>query len=892
MLGLSRSFAPQAVRIADYLALLRGFDDGERFYSRSFQIDPWGTTAFLLRLRDEAVAAGWRPDSHDQGQSERLKTLATLEERCANEETRTVEGTHKSARRLSCITDLGPAVLTALEAGARVPIDEISLVDRLEHLPPIWRRMLKALQEAGVKVDQLSLVALADDSDMSRLGASLAAHSPRCSLAGDGTFVIAEADDEVQAADLLTSWLHADNSLDRTTVIIRGSSTSFLDQLLHKAGLPRIGCNRTSSQRSFLQLLPLFLEMSWRPLAVDRYVEFLSLPNSPIPRFAADCFLRALRHQPGIGGGAWQEAWRTALSRKQKALLQQEEIDAASLQKSLAESESAWRQWLEPPCCATEAGMPAAYVVSACTLVRNHAAMMHGVHGKEIFARLALLAQTLAAAAQAAGSETFPRAQLERMLETVMSDGFGSDEGEASAWTAVDHPGQIFAPADTIIWWGFNSDGAPVHSQPWTANEMSFFSERGVLLEDPAMKMVREAQSWRRPAVAPASRLMLIRPRTVCGREIAAHPLYHEIAEYLEKATAATRAKLVVQADQIYKQESLPLVGRLVKRVLARPALLPSKRSRWRINTGAVAPHKASPSSLERLLGCPLTWSLRYAASIRLGNLLSAVDDERLAGNLAHAVFAEIFGKFSELSDSGNSLEELAAAVFDDLCAKVAAPLLLPGKSLERSRLRRSVCEAVVHLQEMISTARFTDVACESLRTASFNDGELEGRLDMLLSGGGNQDYVIDLKLARKSIYRQREMSEGRAIQLAIYAWLCQHDEVEAGAGYYMLGQKQLLSSTVGPFPKHTYVDGEPLSETFSKIVASYAQHMQHLVEGTIYATGAVTDEELQQALANRVSDAEPELSRIEVPGVTMVLEPPCAICHYGRLCGVKEFAL
>jgi ATP-dependent helicase/nuclease subunit B len=875
-LALLRPFAPQAVRIADYLALLRQHDDGNQFYSRSFQTDQWGTASALLRLRDEAVAAGWQSGLTQEGCSNRLKWLATIE---AN-----------APARIACITDLGRQIAEVLERGASLPIDEIVLCDLLDHLPPMWNRMVSAIERNGVSIKQLELSPLTDGSDIANLGHSLLEYSPSCTLNGDGTFAVAEADDEVQAADLVASWLRTQDSNSASTVIIRDASTSILDQFLRKAGLPKIGCNLAKSQQSFLQLLPLCLEMSFRPLDVARYIEFLMLPNCPLPRFAADCFIHALKNQPGIGGSAWKNAWTVALERKRTAIRnhgEQSEMD--NLEKIIGETEQEWRQWLEPPAC-EEDGMLVADVVAACKRVRQYALRLMASRGNAVFARGAVLADTLAAAAEAAGAQKLPRAQLGRMLETVMNDASSADDAEASPWTAVDHPGQIFAPVDTVLWWGFTSERIQPHSHPWSAAELSYFAENGVQLETPATRMVREGQSWRRPFVAPCKRLMLIRPRTVAGREAAAHPLSHELAEYLERSTSATRGKIIVQAHQLYQKPEIAVIGQKVKRVQVAPMNVPAKRSVWQVAPERIAPQAQMPSTLERLLGCPLSWVLRFIAQVRPGNLLSVADGDQLAGNLAHAVFAELF---STNNDSASSAEfsELAGKVFDDMCARTAAPLLMPGKSLELHRLKRSVCEGAAHLRELMRTAGFGEITCESEVSRELEDLRILGRPDMVLHGKeGNADFIVDLKWARQSAYRRRELSEGKAIQLAVYSWLASNEEKPAAAGYYMLSQKQLFSSAAQPFPPYTHVKGPSLKETFAKMIASYAQHMKHLSAGTVYATGVINTA-AEENKTQWLSDVEPEQEASPVPNVELVLEPPCKFCDYGRICGVKEFA-
>src|SRR5699024_2120609 len=85
-LALSRPAVDQAVRIAQYLRLVEQCvaspADRERFWpARSFALDPWSTARQLLRWRDAAVEAGWRPDRGGPDLPPRLAALAAVEGR-------------------------------------------------------------------------------------------------------------------------------------------------------------------------------------------------------------------------------------------------------------------------------------------------------------------------------------------------------------------------------------------------------------------------------------------------------------------------------------------------------------------------------------------------------------------------------------------------------------------------------------------------------------------------------------------------------------------------------------------------------------------------------------------------------------------------------------------
>ena len=51
--------ASRSVRIARWSARMAALAPLGRFYSRSYEVDPWGTAAEVLQMRDTLVEAGW-----------------------------------------------------------------------------------------------------------------------------------------------------------------------------------------------------------------------------------------------------------------------------------------------------------------------------------------------------------------------------------------------------------------------------------------------------------------------------------------------------------------------------------------------------------------------------------------------------------------------------------------------------------------------------------------------------------------------------------------------------------------------------------------------------------------------------------------------------------------
>ncbi|MDZ4834585.1 MAG: PD-(D/E)XK nuclease family protein [Candidatus Melainabacteria bacterium] len=1016
-LGLTARFPAQSVRIAEFMSRLREHDDGSQFYSQSFKTDSWGTAKALLFLRDELIGNGWNPNRDSAASPAsvspaapsletaslesqpieilqletppRLKTLAELSQ---------LHETPERNSNLVCLGDMINPIFERLTLVDRIAIDRITLIDEENLLPPVWQKLFSTLREKGVVVEQwlgsvskgnnkrsepdglilhdsdLSEVArmfkgetlenfesiddekiVVRETDVDRLRAFLHTNK-KTKFTGDGSLVILESDDEVQAADYLSSLLATMSDDTDDVVLIRGSSTSFIDQFLTKLNLPVLGGADKSPHRGYMQTLPLALELLWKPFDPQKMVEFLMLPKGPVNPTIAGYFIRSIKGHPGIGSGAWQKAWEDVAERlmewalknrsdpgesKEGAIaIETRVVEVDPVETSAAKSDTAEPQddepkkfeqsepqlistvdanddvlyrrvaeqlaqlkaWLEPAqLFDAQEGMPTSVILEVCDRVRKHAQMRANtlvdslsLIQLQVFSITAVYADTLAATVAASQAEFITRSQLLRMIESAMGDGYAPVAPHASPWTPVDHPGQIVDSPDTVIWWGFVDFKTHGFSYPWSQAETEFLSKHGVLLDNPQSFVVREAKSWSRPIDASTKRLMLVKPRTVAGRTVAAHPFFHEIASAFEATPHSVREKFIRQAHQVYTQPETNLLNKTIRSSKVELRIPPSPRPIWKVKAKTFAARVESATSLERLLGCPMSWLLKYQANLKIGNLLSITSGEQLSGILAHAVLGGIFS--DEDWQQQGDIEQHSDQLFDELCPKMAAPLLLPGSSLERQRLRKAIGEAAVNLSALIKQAGFSSVVSEAGKNATVDDVALTGQIDLVLKHPDNHDFVIDLKWSRRAPHRRRELSEGRSIQLALYTHLLKRETgIPTSGGYYMISQRQLFSTSKGPFPNHTFVDGPKLDHTFESLLANSKQHLIHLQAGTVYATGLNAESEMVNVVedfgaVDIVADDEPEERASRVPDITLALEPPCRICDFGRLCGKKGF--
>lgn len=872
-LGIGRPPSSPAIRIAQYLARLQAVDDGARFYSESLKTDPWETAGFLLRHRDELVMSGWDGKEVRSG-SERLATFAEIEKQT---DIRLAAGLAERIREiLQALQELSPFT-SKLDAGRMPALPAgIRLVTPREYLPWCWQEILLGLTRCGATIEEHTAKPAALSGDLAALQSAAMSHT-QPELKGDGSFLVLEADDEIQAAEAVAAWLLAEPEKNQNVVIIRGDGASVLDQACSRLGQPRIGDADPSRWRSALQVLPLAIEILWSPVNPARLLEFLTLSQSPIPRSAAHFFKQALREEPGVGGEAWRQAWQTAEERWREKLTERD-LTAEEVERKLADDLRAWKTWLSAGQFDPARGMPLQDAEQVCRHVQRWATRMGEARDDDLYRAAANHAGALGTALKESRLDSITKVQFERMIDATFEDGATLPGGgaEASLWTPVDHPGQVWAPCHTVLWWGFASRERVPVVRLWTDAERTDLRNAGVHLDSPGLSQLREGYSSRYPLLNAAERLILVKPNTIGGEPAVAHPLWHELGHWLQSCPERVHSKIFATAESIFSRAKSTFAGKELLMLPVQCGSPPEPRREWCIPAGKIQQRKTeSFSSIDKLIRCPYAWVLSYSAEISRGALLDIPDDDQLVGTLAHAIIAKLFTEKASWKPA-EAAARRALEIFDDEVARVAAPLLLPGRGLELRRYRDSVGKSVKALAKLLNDAGLQVVGCEIVRQAPFGPGMLEGRLDMLCKENGGPHVVIDLKWSKKGDYRRKEIEEGRPLQLAVYSRLQDHlSHDEPAAGYFMLRDARLFFTADGPFPEHTYVEGTDLESVWENANAAWQANLKDVCSGKAIARGVEKDE--------NATAAPPPANPF------MDIDPPCRFCDFANLCGIQE---
>ncbi|MDQ3369935.1 MAG: PD-(D/E)XK nuclease family protein, partial [Myxococcota bacterium] len=269
-------------------------------------------------------------------------------------------------------------------------------------------------------------------------------------------------------------------------------------------------------------------------------------------------------------------------------------------------------------------------------------------------------------------------------------------------------------------------------------------------------------------------------------------------------------------------------------------------------------------SSVEKLLGCSLAWTLHYPGQLRGGvGTAPGAPSPLLFGNLAHHVLA---ATFADGAIDAPAAAARAAAVFEAEVPGLAEQLLLPEHQVERALAKRSIVDSARELAAVIARAGATVRGVELALTGTFGTLAVEGRADLLLA---NPDLVIDFKWGATK-YRER-IRDGAALQLAIYAALGKTGSVLPGVAYLSLRTQDVLAAHGTAIVDARVPGTHSIGDMVDGGLAGLAARLDQLAAGELVAPSALEDAP-RSALASGV----------------MQLAPDCQYCDFSVLCGKR----
>lgn len=263
-----------------------------------------------------------------------------------------------------------------------------------------------------------------------------------------------------------------------------------------------------------------------------------------------------------------------------------------------------------------------------------------------------------------------------------------------------------------------------------------------------------------------------------------------------------------------------------------------------------------SPSSLEKLAACPLSWFYHYGLGLRAPQDPEYDPDAWLdsaqRGTLLHEIFEEFATRFM------NRREALASPVADDEMAEIADGIIErwreevppPGDvvlSREIAELKRAASSFLAMERDALATGdggrwrhlEYAFGADDRLARYLLTDGSalsVKGRVDRIDEMADGRFLVIDYKTGKPAKYRKvaklGRFNGGRQLQAAIYAGVLQ----------------DLLAGTVGRF-EYRFPTERGQNQTVSYVSTELTearpivtQLLEHVRDGTFIPTTSADD--------------------------------------------------
>jgi len=862
-LGLTGKEMHHAMRIQGYMDCMeevKGKPDAD-FFVRSFEPDAWSSAKQLLAWRDELVLAGWTGQS-DDGFTPRLKALAVIEQALPQH---LKQGLGDGLQR----------VLLALEQASSILIKQLELRDKREELPSLVRRMVDCLEHKGVEVNVVDGVQTLAKGNLGVVQHAMFGSGAlgQDVVGDDDSLMLLQTADEWSAANIISSWLKANENHNSDVLMIQGQGSDVLDAALHKAGLPMMGNHQRSTWRAALQVLPLALANTWKPLDIQALLSFLSLPSSPVPSFAARRLRAAIQREPGIGGDAWIEAEAKIIKIRMKR-----NIEAAMNQEdALAEAQALMadvNHYLTGLRFDPSEGIDPESLKAMCSWVKQ------GLRNPKLKDSMAQALAQIDRMIELAEhyKKPIPRAQVERMLDSVIAEGGQNPANiaQASSWLSAADSGVIAGKVDTIIWWGFTDPGQSSIIF-WSHKERSALQSLGVDLESSQQVRAREMNQWHRAIAFAGKRLILVAPKRLQGASTQVHPLWDEIRYFATNQDDSASEKedkhalLLADGQALNKQKTVFFAGRDINLAAEQSYSLPESNIVSAIEKDCIhSPEKLSFSQMNTMLACPSKWALHYHARLKGMDSLSLPSGNQMIGSLCHKIVEKLYTPLQTWKVE--EAKERASELFDICVPQMAAELLEPGRELEKERYRLDVYRAVESLIIAIDTAGLRVVGTEGEVDGKALDGiPFRGFIDLMLEDDEGNTFVIDLKWSGSTKYKKKEVEEGNALQLASYAWLLRNgDGAWAPGAYFMLAQGELITDDPR-FKSKVTESPQAASEVWGLGAKTWSAQFKQMQSGQLEASGLRDEKEL------KASREESDL---------MYSSPPCYFCDFGKLCG------
>lgn len=814
-LGLPSFHISAIIRTLAYENMLRKNDTGNQFYSESFKIDPRGTASKLLALRDEIFLSSnseFRISCLSKA-SKRLNSLFKIE---------------------SSAGDFAPGMPDRLRAILKElrmkriprPVATITLTEGSKMWPLLWQEVFSELASLGCKFSEYLSPDAASVGDLFLAKQALSGLGQKREKAScDGSLILIEANNPVEAADIAALVARELREQKETVAVVAEHDSATLRAGFSRMDMALPGSEQSSYGLDMLQILPLRLLLAWKPVDPRSLQQYLSLSVSPIPTRLRKSLMEIISRTGCVGGISWDETVSGF-------------IDSMGKEKQLTAKESI-SAWLKMGYLDSNGKSDPEDIGALCGLLRDWArkrAFSSETDEQGLYMAMEQ-ADVIRKACEMADKDLLHKQYMAKLLRDVMETMpvLQRSIRDLDGAFQVSSAGAMLAKADSLIWW--NAGEKTVEALParfWTKSEDKELEEFGVRLSRPSDNLARNQMEWVRGISCAGKRLILIFSR-IHGDESEpdeVHPVWHELTSAFENDSIAG---LTVRFNDLVLGKMKNQVAKMIMPHFRKSehGCFPVYKDKWSLEPSLLKSRESnSASSFLSLAGCPFSYVCRYLGNIRSRETLSISEDDQLNGNISHDIIERFLASCAEWPEQ-KDIRGAVGEIFRKYLVEEGAILNLSGKEKERSDLEMKIVFACEQLVKILRAGGYEIDGVEKEVERTTDLGPVKGFCDVVVRKrkAKNHKAVIDLKWSGAG-YRTNELSEGKAIQLAVYSAVA--DDSWPPTAYFIISSGEMITVHKDAFPGATVIDGPDEQTTWKKIKSTIDKRKESFSSGTL----------------------------------------------------------
>ena len=838
-LGLSLPGTPPFLRVQKWMEFVDKKKSGS-FYEKSFEIDPIGTSQNLLLLRDELMSCGW--DSQPINNQKKIEDISKINKEFSDE---------------SGLPERINSVCSALSAIDKIIIPEIEVSNDPIFLLMIWKKLFKSLEQNGTKITYFK-PHFVDSVEKNLQIIKSSFKSTNVDLPNvDDSVAIIKSPNSREGANLLAKYLATKTQDDLRKILIIAPSRyrTTLAEAFEKLGIPFSGdSSKKSLSRPSIQILLITLGLVWHPKDPKIALALLQIPFNPFPKWIANKLARALEQLPAVGSEDWEKAITKIVT-----YLEDQKTDPEKIKNQLSDIDS----WFGKNHSANIDDVEISSLISICDLV--------GEWARKRSAKQSSLLQTanncrdLKAFLHNWSTARINKEILRKIIRETLDQGamFLEFEPHGFGPIIVESPDEVMAPADEVIWWDATASSVPTISRSnWTYIEREALNKSGVEIINPQKKSELLAEKWQSPIGYAVKKIIFVTfDKEDNGNKDYFHPVFNQILNPSDTEIWITA--LTIHPGEIKNritENFMKLIG--LHFSVDKPPFKVSSLKDWNLPNSSIPIRKIeSASSLEVLLGCTLSYALRYHSDLKGSFIPSISDLYKLIGSLSHSVLENVFKK-------GHPPDEKEAKAkvilyLEQLIPKMLPELLQPKNSLILKDVESHLINSAIIYTKFLSENGLEIYEAEENKSKNLLPGlDLFGQADQVLQKNGKIVSIIDFKSKLWKLFDEK-LSKGTAIQPAIYSWFYKKD-TWPDMGYFGINNAKIL--VAGNFTKNAEVvkDAVPPAEVIKNLITEIKDRKSVLKLGTLKANGLENEDDQGN------------------------FDPPCRFCDFDGICGMR----